>query len=161
MIKNVYFMQMQCPYCRHLDSRVIDSRTSEDRQTIRRRRECPECKRRFSTVETSAISVIKRSGLVEPFSQAKIISGLNKACQGRPVSEDQIALLAQKVEEEIRATGQAQIDSDEVGRAILRPIKEIDKVAYIRFASVYHAFNSIEDFENVIAELKRHANEAI
>jgi transcriptional repressor NrdR len=137
---------MHCPFCRHTDSRVIDSRTTDDGAAIRRRRQCPECNRRFTTLETSSLSVIKRSGASEPFSRAKVLSGVRKACQGRPVTEDDLALLAQKVEETIRATGNAEIEAHEVGMAVLEPLRELDEVAYLRFASVYQAWESLEDF---------------
>ena len=146
---------MNCPFCRNDDSRVIDSRGTEDGTAIRRRRQCPACGRRFSTVETASLAVIKRSGATEPFSRAKVVSGVRKACQGRPVTEDQLALLAQRVEEAVRATGCAEIPSNEVGLAILGPLRELDEVAYMRFASVYRSFSSIEDFEKEIAELRR------
>ena len=94
---------MRCPYCRHADSRVVDSREAEDGQLIRRRRSCPECGKRFTTVEEAVLAVVKRSGVTEPFSRTKIIAGVRKACQGRPVDEDAIALLAQRVEETVRA----------------------------------------------------------
>src|SRR5690606_16821030 len=109
---------MHCPFCRHVDSRVIDSRTSDDGLSIRRRRQCPECGRRFSTTETASLTVIKRSGVVEPFSREKVMSGVRKACQGRPVTESDLALLAQKVEEGVRATGQAQLDANDIGLAV-------------------------------------------
>ena len=121
---------MFCPFCRHPDSRVIDSRTSDDGLSIRRRRQCPECGRRFSTTETASLSVIKRNGVVEPFSREKI------------------------VEETIRATGAAQIEANDIGLAILTPLRELDEVAYLRFASVYQAFDSLEDFETAITLLR-------
>jgi len=145
---------MFCPFCRHPDSRVVDSRTSDDGLSIRRRRQCPECGRRFSTTETASLSVIKRSGIVEPFSREKIVAGVRKACQGRPVSDADLALLAQRVEESIRATGVAQIDANEIGLAILPPLRELDEVAYLRFASVYQAFDSLDDFEAAISLLR-------
>ncbi len=145
---------MNCPFCRHADSRVVDSRSTEDGTAIRRRRQCPECSRRFSTVETASLTVVKRSGATEPFSRAKIISGVRKACQGRPVGEDDLALLAQHVEEALRATGAAQVDAHEVGLSILGPLRDLDEVAYLRFASVYQAFESLEDFEAAIAVLR-------
>ena len=145
---------MFCPFCRHPDSRVIDSRTSDDGLSIRRRRQCPECGRRFSTTETASLNVIKRSGVVEPFSRDKVVSGVRKACQGRPVTDSDLAILAQKVEESIRQTGTSQIDANEIGLAILTPLRELDEVAYLRFASVYQAFNSLEDFEAAIALLR-------
>ena len=145
---------MFCPFCRHPDSRVVDSRTSDDGLSIRRRRQCPECGGRFSTTETASLSVIKRNGVVEPFSREKVVSGVRKACQGRPVTDTDLAGLAQRVEEAIRATGAAQIDANEIGLAILEPLRELDEVAYLRFASVYQAFESLEDFDAAIALLR-------
>jgi len=145
---------MFCPFCRYPDSRVVDSRTSDDGLAIRRRRQCPQCGRRFSTTETASLSVIKRSGIVEPFSREKIVSGVRKACQGRPVSDADLALLAQKVEESIRATGVSQIDANDIGLSILPPLRELDEVAYLRFASVYQGFDSLEDFEAAITLLR-------
>lgn len=145
---------MYCPFCRHPDSRVIDSRTSDDGVSIRRRRQCPECGRRFSTLETASLSVIKRSGVTEPFSREKIASGVKKACQGRPVTDQDLAQLAQRVEETIRQTGASQVDANEIGLAILEPLRELDEVAYLRFASVYQAFESLDDFESAIDALR-------
>lgn len=145
---------MHCPFCRHPDSRVIDSRTSDDGLSIRRRRQCPECGGRFSTTETASLVVVKRSGVVEPFSRDKVISGVRKACQGRPVTEANLALLAQKVEEAVRQTGASQLDTNEIGLAILGPLRELDEVAYLRFASVYQEFDSLEDFDRAISELR-------
>jgi transcriptional repressor NrdR len=151
---------MFCPFCRHPDSRVVDSRTSDDGLAIRRRRQCPECGRRFSTTETASLSVIKRNGIVESFSREKIVAGVRKACQGRPVSDADLALLAQRVEETIRATGAAQIDANDIGLAILPPLRELDEVAYLRFASVYQGFDSLDDFEQAITLLRvEHATE--
>ena len=141
---------MHCPFCRHPDSRVVDSRTSDDGASIRRRRQCPSCHRRFTTIETASLSVVKRSGATEPFSREKIANGVRKACQGRPVSEDDLALLAQKVEENLRAAGSAELDAYDIGLAILGPLRQLDEVAYLRFASVYQAFDSLEDFESAI-----------
>jgi transcriptional repressor NrdR len=145
---------MYCPFCRNPDSRVVDSRLTDDGSAIRRRRLCPECGRRFTTLETTSLSVLKRSGVAEPFSRAKVINGVRKACQGRPVTEDDLAMLAQEVEESIRSSGAAEIDAHEVGLAILRPLKNLDVVAYLRFASVYQAFDSLEDFEAAIDRLR-------
>jgi transcriptional repressor NrdR len=143
-----------CPFCRHPDSRVIDSRTSDDGLSIRRRRQCPECGGRFSTTETASLLVIKRSGVIEPFSRDKVVSGVRKACQGRPVTDADLAVLAQKVEETIRATGASQIDANEIGLAVLPSLRELDEVAYLRFASVYQAFDSLEDFEKAVRDLR-------
>jgi transcriptional repressor NrdR len=145
---------MHCPFCRHTDSRVIDSRTADDGTAMRRRRQCPECGRRFTTIETASLAVVKRSGATEPFSRNKVLVGVRKACQGRPVSEDALARLAQRVEEAIRAQGSAEIDVHEVGLAILGPLRELDEVAYLRFASVYQGFDSLEDFESAITLLR-------
>ena len=145
---------MYCPFCRHPDSRVIDSRTIDDGVSIRRRRQCPECGRRFSTLETASLSVIKRSGVTEPFSREKIAAGVKKACQGRPVTDQDLAQLAQRVEETIRQTGASQVDANEIGLAILEPLRELDEVAYLRFASVYQGFESLNDFETAIESLR-------
>lgn len=145
---------MHCPFCRHVDSRVVDSRVHDDGAAIRRRRACPECGRRFTTVETSSLSVSKRSGVTEPFSRAKVVSGVRKACQGRPIDEDALAFLGQRVEEAIRATGIAEVPADEIGLAILGPLRELDEIAYLRFASVYKSFESLGDFEAEIALLR-------
>ena len=118
---------MHCPYCHNDDSRVVDSRTAEDGAAIRRRRQCPECSRRFTTTETATLQVQKRSGVLEPFSRAKVAAGVRKACQGRPVSEDDLALLAQTVEDAVRAVGNPELPAHEVGMAILGPLRKLDE----------------------------------
>jgi transcriptional repressor NrdR len=148
---------VHCPFCKNPDSRVIDSRTAEDGTAIRRRRSCTECGRRFTTQESVILMVAKRSGVTEPFSRDKIIRGVRRACQGRPVDEDQLAILAQRAEDTIRARGCAEIASHEVGLAILGPLRELDEVAYLRFASVYRGFESLADFEEEIAVLREAA----
>ncbi|MBI1377385.1 MAG: transcriptional repressor NrdR [Frankiales bacterium] len=145
---------MHCPFCRHSDSRVIDSRTADDGTAIRRRRQCPECGKRFTTSETVTLTVVKRSGVTEAFSRSKVVAGVRKACQGRPVSDDDLALLAQTVEESVRASGCAEISSHDLGLAILTPLRDLDEIAYLRFASVYRAFEALEDFEAEIALLR-------
>jgi transcriptional repressor NrdR len=145
---------MRCPFCRHNDSRVIDSRTADDGTAIRRRRSCPECGKRFTTQETVILMVAKRSGVTEPFTREKIVRGVRRACQGRPVTEDQLANLAQRVDDAIRARGCAEVPSHEVGLAILGPLRELDEVAYLRFASVYRGFESLADFEDEITALR-------
>jgi transcriptional repressor NrdR len=145
---------MFCPFCRHPDSRVVDSRTSDDGTSIRRRRQCPNCGRRFSTTETASLNVVKRNGVTEPFSRDKIVSGVRKACQGRPVTDGDLAVLAQRVEETVRSSGSSQIDANDIGLAILDPLRELDEVAFLRFASVYQAFDSLEDFEDAIGQLR-------
>jgi transcriptional repressor NrdR len=148
---------MHCPFCRNPDSRVIDSRAADDGAAIRRRRSCPECGRRFTTQESVLQMVAKRCGVTEPFSREKIIAGVRRACQGRPVDEDALAQLGQRVEETIRATGNAEVPSHEIGLAILGPLRELDEVAYLRFASVYRGFESLEDFEKEIQSLRSQA----
>ncbi|MFC9440511.1 transcriptional regulator NrdR [Nocardia sp. NPDC057030] len=150
---------MHCPYCRHPDSRVVDSREADEGAAIRRRRACPHCGRRFSTVETAILSVVKRSGVTEPFSREKVIRGVRRACQGREVDDDALNLLAQKVEDAVRAKGSPEVPSHEVGLAILGPLRDLDEVAYLRFASVYRSFTSAADFEREIQEM-RSAREA-
>ena len=145
---------MHCPYCPSTDTRVLDSRVADDGTSIRRRRSCNSCEKRFTTVEQMQLTVVKRSGATEPFSREKAIAGVRKACQGRPVTEDDLAMLAQEVEEAIRASGAAEIDAHEVGLAILNPLQRLDEVAYLRFASVYQAFDSLEDFEEAIQQLR-------
>ena len=145
---------MHCPFCRHDGSRVVDSRTAEDGTSIRRRRECQQCGRRFTTLETASLSVRKRSGVVEPFSRDKVVVGVRRACQGRPVSDDQLAILAQQVEEKLRSTGVSNVSTNEVGKAILPFLRDLDVIAYLRFASVYRAFDTLEDFEDAIQALR-------
>jgi transcriptional repressor NrdR len=151
---------MRCPFCRHSDCRVIDSREVDDGQATRRRRSCAACGRRFTTVEEPVLAVVKRSGVSEPFNRSKVVAGVRRACQGRPVDEDQLQVLAQQVEDAIRATGAAEVPSHEVGLAILGPLRELDEVAYLRFASVYQSFTSLADFEKAIAELKERQSAA-
>ena len=145
---------MRCPFCLHPDSRVVDSREADEGAAIRRRRSCPSCGRRFTTVETAALAVVKRSGVREPFSRVKVLAGVRKACQGRPVDGDHLAALAQVVEEDIRAQGAAEVSSHAVGRAVLRPLRRLDEVAYLRFASVYRSFDSLAEFEAEIVMLR-------
>ncbi|WP_462417282.1 transcriptional regulator NrdR [Kytococcus sp. Marseille-QA3725] len=145
---------MHCPFCRHEDTKVVDSRVQDEGTQIRRRRQCAGCGRRFGTVESATLSVVKRSGVSEPFRRDKVMSGVRKACQGRPVTDDQLHLLAQQVEENIRCEGLAEIDAHQIGMAVLPVLRELDVVAYLRFASVYRNFDSLQDFEDAIEELR-------
>ncbi len=145
---------MHCPYCRNTDTRVLDSRVADDGGSIRRRRTCSSCAKRFTTVEQMQLTVLKRSGASEPFTREKAIRGVRKACKGRPVSEDDLARLGQQVEDSLRGEGWAEVPAHEVGMAILSPLRELDEVAYLRFASVYRGFESAEDFESEIAALR-------
>jgi transcriptional repressor NrdR len=145
---------MHCPYCRSTDTRVLDSRVADDGGSIRRRRTCSECERRFTTLEQMQLMVLKRSSATEPFTREKAVSGVRKACKGRPVSEDDLARLGQTVEDVLRSQGYAEVPAHEIGLAILGPLRQLDEVAYLRFASVYRAFESADDFEDEIALLR-------
>ena len=128
---------MYCPFCHNEQSRVIDSRVVDAGASIRRRRECASCKGRFTTVEKAVLLVVKRNGLAEPFSRDKLIRGVRRACQGRDVGDDALKKLAQEVEETVRGHGSSQVNANEIGLAILEPLRDLDEVAYLRFASVY------------------------
>ncbi|MFT4187256.1 MAG: transcriptional regulator NrdR [Aeromicrobium sp.] len=144
---------MHCPFCRHGDTRVLDSRVCDDGASIRRRRVCSSCEKRFTTIEQMQLVVVKRSGAREPFARDKAIAGVRKACKGRPVSDGDLARLGQQVEDSLRAAGHAEIRAHDVGLAVLEPLKRLDRVAYLRFASVYKAFDSADDFVAEIASL--------
>lgn len=150
---------MHCPFCQNPDTKVVDTRISDDGHSIRRRRECTHCGKRFTTVESTMLLVLKNSGNVEPFDRNKVISGVHKACQGRPINEDDLKALGQRVEEDLRSRGLAQVRSEDVGRAILEPLRELDVVAYLRFASVYQNFDGLEDFQQAIDQLRMHQAE--
>ncbi|AKK06121.1 transcriptional regulator NrdR [Corynebacterium mustelae] len=146
---------MHCPFCHHEQSKVIDSRVIDSGTAIRRRRECASCSGRFTTIEKAQLLVVKRNGLTEPFSREKVIVGVRRACQGRDVGDDALKRLAQEVEETVRSHGSSQIHANDIGLAILEPLRELDEVAYLRFASVYKSFESAEDFESEIRLMNR------
>ncbi len=148
---------MHCPFCKHTDTRVLDSRTADEGGAIRRRRVCNECEKRFTTIEQMQLTVLKRSGATEPFHRDKAVAGVRKACKGRPVSDDDLARLGQQVEDTLREGGSPEVAAHEVGLAILEPLKCLDEVAYLRFASVYKAFDSVDDFAAEIASLMARA----
>ena len=148
---------MHCPFCKHTDTRVLDSRTADEGGAIRRRRVCNECEKRFTTIEQMQLTVLKRSGATEPFHRDKAVAGVRKACKGRPVSDDDLARLGQQVEDTLREGGSPEVAALEVGLAILEPLKCLDEVAYLRFASVYKAFDSVDDFATEIATLMARA----
>jgi transcriptional repressor NrdR len=152
---------MHCPFCRHTDTKVLDSRVAEDGCSIRRRRCCQSCEQRFTTLELMQLTVVKRSGATEAFDRDKAIRGVRKACGGRPVSEDDLARLGQQVEDSLRASGQAEFPAHQIGMAILEPLRELDDVAFLRFASVYKQYESAEDFEIEIESLRRHRAEQL
>ena len=143
---------MHCPFCRNTDTRVVDSREADDGAAIRRRRSCPSCEKRFTTVERCSSRWSSAAASPSRSAGRRSIAGVRKACQGRPVDEDALALLGQKVEDALRDRAAAEVPAHEVGLAILGPLRELDEVAYLRFASVYRSFESVEDFENEIAD---------
>lgn len=147
---------MLCPSCSSQSSKVVDSRTVDHGVAIRRRRECNKCATRFTTLERSILLVTKRNGVTEEFSRDKLIKGVRRACQGREVSDDALKVLAQQVEQSIRAQHGSQVQANDIGLAILDPLRTLDEVAYLRFASVYKSFSSADDFEREIAALRAH-----
>lgn len=150
---------MYCPFCQHGHSRVIDSRVIEAGSAIRRRRECSQCQGRFTTIEKAVLLVLKRNGVTEPFSREKVVTGVRRACQGRDVSDDSLKRLAQQVEETVRSSGSSQVRANDIGLAILDPLRELDEVAYLRFASVYKSFESADDFEKEIRLMRRQSRD--
>lgn len=140
---------MRCPFCRHRNDRVVDSRMSGDGAAIRRRRVCSACRKRFTTyerVEESAPMVVKKDGRRETYNRAKVIAGIKRACEKRPVSMETIEQLADKVESIITERGEREVPSSVIGGAIMNALHEIDQVAYVRFASVYRSFKDIDEF---------------
>lgn len=140
---------MRCPWCQSLDDKVVDSRLAEDGVAIRRRRECLSCSRRFTTyerLEEAPLWVIKRAGEREPFDRAKVVSGVRSATKNRPVGEEELDEIAQHVEESLRGQG-AEVTSQQIGVAVLDRLRQVDEVAYLRFASVYKGFEDVGDFQ--------------
>ena len=146
---------MRCPWCGHLETKVVDSRPAEDAAAIRRRRACDSCGRRFTTFERSdalGVRVIKRDGSKEPYDRAKVIDGVLKATKNRPVTEKQVERLADAVEARLRRRG-PEVTTQEVGVEVLRQLQRLDDVAYLRFASVYKDFQELTDFERELGML--------
>ncbi|OFQ99773.1 transcriptional regulator NrdR [Alloscardovia sp. HMSC034E08] len=146
---------MHCPFCQSQETKVIDTRVSEDCYSIRRRRECIVCSKRFTTQESMVLMVVKRDGNAEPFNREKVVSGVRKACKGRPIDEEELKLLGIRVERDLRSRGVSEVKAEEVGLAILEPLRQLDEVAYMRFASVYQHFNSLDDYSQAIDSLKK------
>ena len=147
---------MKCPFCGFADSKVIDSRPAEDGTTIRRRRECLDCQKRFTTyeiVERMPLVVIKRDGSRQSFDKIKIINGLIRACEKRPVSMAQIEGVADEVEQELRGRLESEVQSEKVGEMVMERLKGLDEIAYVRFASVYRSFKDIETFMEELAKI--------
>jgi transcriptional repressor NrdR len=148
---------MKCPYCAFTDNHVIDSRLSKDKNVIRRRRECNECGRRFTTyerVEEMLPFVIKKDGRREPFDRMKILAGLRKACQKRPVSANALERLVDRIESKFQEVSEKEIKSTEIGEAIMNELRQVDEVAYIRFASVYRSFKDIDEFLREVKQIQ-------
>ena len=147
---------MKCPFCGHLEDKVIDSRLTQDGNTTRRRRECLKCGKRFTTyerVEETLPLVIKKDGTREPFDRTKILTGIKKACEKRPVSIEDIESAIDRVEMRFMESGQREIPSSSIGEAVMEELRRLDEVAYVRFASVYREFRDINEFMRELKEL--------
>jgi transcriptional repressor NrdR len=147
---------MYCPFCRAVDTKVIDSRLVSDGHQVRRRRECLACHERYTTFETAELvmpRIIKNDGSREPFNEDKMRNGLVRALEKRPVSVEQVELSINKLKSQLRATGEREVSSELLGNIIMEQLKELDKVAYVRFASVYRSFEDIREFGEEIARL--------
>ena len=147
---------MKCPFCGHLEDKVIDSRPAEDGSSIRRRRECLSCSSRFTTyekVELLPLLVIKKDGTREVYSQEKLLGGLMKACEKRPVSSEQLQAIVSYVENQIQNTAKREISTNEIGEMVMQQLKDIDEVAYVRFASVYRQFKDVNSFMDELKDM--------
>lgn len=149
---------MYCPFCQHEDTRVIDSRVSDDGATIRRRRECERCAERFNTFETAELklpTVAKSDGRREPFDERKLRTSFNRALQKRPVASDEVDAAVRAVIDDLRRSGEREVPSLRVGELVMRELKKLDQVAYVRFASVYRSFEDVQAFREEIERLER------
>jgi len=147
---------VQCPFCNHLENKVVDSRLSKEGEAIRRRRECLSCQRRFTTyerIEDMLPSVIKKDGRREPFDRQKILQGLKKACEKRPISVDALEAVVERIEKKIQELGKSEIPGQVIGEEVMKELHELDQVAYVRFASVYREFKDLSEFMNELKEL--------
>ncbi len=146
---------MRCPYCSNVENKVIDSRLSGNSLSIRRRRECLKCSRRFTTyerIETVLFMVVKKDGRREPFQREKLLNGLLKACEKRPISATDIENLVEEIEKEVKEKFYDEVSSDKIGEIVMRSLRKMDDIAYVRFASVYRQFTDVDDF---LKEVKR------
>ena len=140
---------MRCPNCDHLEDRVIDSRSTKEGRAIRRRRECIGCGKRFTTyeyVENASVAVVKRNGKREPFSREKVIAGISRACEKRPVSLSQVEEIVDRIEAEIQRRAPGEVDAKIIGESVMEELQQLDEVAYVRFASVYRHFKDVNEF---------------
>lgn len=149
---------MRCPFCDGVDTRVVDSRDTEGREAIRRRRECAACGQRFTTyekVEALPLAVVKRDRSIEPFSGQKLLEGLIRACTKRDVPLHRLEELVADLEAELRSEGSYEVSSERLGEMVLERLQDVDRVAYIRFASVYRQFESVEEFKDELEQLTK------
>ena len=149
---------MHCPFCRHADTQVVDSRVSEDGATIRRRRRCPACDKRFTTyerVELAMPAVVKKDGSRTEFDRRKIMASMQLALRKRPVAADAIDAAVARIEYQLLGSGEREVRSDRLGELVMAELRELDKVAFVRFASVYRRFEDVSEFEDVIEEFRR------
>ena len=149
---------MKCPYCRNTETKVVDKRETGEFDTTRRRRECLKCEKRFTTyerVERVDLGVVKKDGRKELFDKEKIRKGILRACEKRPVTLEQIDKIVDVIESDLRKLKSTEIKSEKIGEKVISALKKLDKVAYIRFASVYRSFADVKDFEKEIKEIKK------
>ena len=153
---------MKCPFCSFLDSKVVDSRNGKGGTSIRRRRECLKCNRRFTTyerIEETNLVIVKKDGRREGFDRSKIIDGLEKACEKRPISVELIENLVSDLERELQETGEREVNSNVIGEILISKLYDIDEVAYVRFASVYRSFKDVNQFMDELKELLKEKDE--
>lgn len=154
---------MKCPFCNHPESKVVDSRLGKERETIRRRRECLSCRKRFTTserVEDTLPLVVKKDGRREAFDRLKIFNGLKKACEKRPISIDLLEKIVNRIELYFQEKGEREIKSSEIGEKVMEELHRLDGVAYVRFASVYRQFKDIQEFMNELKDLLGNTEES-
>ncbi len=147
---------MRCPFCQYMEDRVIDSRLAKDGDMIRRRRECSQCRRRFTTyerIEETLPLVIKKDGRREAFDRGKILAGLQRACEKRPISVTELEKLVDRIEHRLQESGERELPSREIGEQVMQELQRLDEVAYVRFASVYRSFRDVNEFMNEVKEL--------
>ena len=151
---------MRCPFCRHEDTQVVDSRVSEDGAAIRRRRRCPACDKRFTTyerVELALPSVVKKDGSRVEFDRRKIVASMQLALRKRPVAADAIDAAASRIEYQLLGSGEREVQSERLGELVMNELRQLDTIAYVRFASVYKRFEDVSEFEDVLDEFRRAA----
>jgi transcriptional repressor NrdR len=149
---------MKCPFCSHADTQVVETRMAEDGDFIRRRRQCAHCEKRFTTYERPDVSfpaVVKKDGRRIEYERAKLLGSMNLALRKRPVSTEQIDGAVERIEEKLLSLGVREIPSSRIGELVMRELKKLDKVAYVRFASVYRSFEDVDDFKSVVDEIRR------